>query len=84
MTAIARRGSRSLGRHSKKAGLGQVLAQVLCTPPSPILQPRIGSANVDGKAWLILLSEMMAYPFGQCTSTMLAEVVIEVSEVRHE
>ena len=28
----------------------------------PILQPRIGSANVDGKACLILLSEMMADP----------------------
>ena len=50
----------------------------------PILQPRIGSANVDRKARLILLLEMMADAFRQCTSAMLAEVVIEVSEVRHE
>jgi hypothetical protein len=60
------------------------LAQVLCTPPSPIVQPRIGSANVDGKACLILLSEMMADPFRQCSNAKLAEVVIEVSEVRHK
>ena len=50
----------------------------------PILQPRIGSANVDGKTCLILLSEMMADPFRQCSNAMLAEVVIEVSEVRYE
>lgn len=50
----------------------------------PILQPGIGSANGDGKACLILLSEMMADPFRQCSNAMLAEVVIEVSEVRHE
>ncbi len=50
----------------------------------PTLQPRIGSANVDGKACLILLLEMMADPFRQCSSTMLTEFVIEVSEVRHK
>ncbi len=51
---------------------------------APSSKPRIGSANGDGKAGLILLSEMMADAFRQCTSAMLAKVVIEVSEVRHE
>ena len=50
----------------------------------PILQPRIGSAKVDGKARLIPLSEIMADPIRQFTSAMLAKDVIEVSEVRHE
>lgn len=50
----------------------------------PILQTRIGSANVDGKAFLILLTELMGDPLRQCSSAMLAQVVIEVGEVRHE
>jgi len=50
----------------------------------PILQLRIGSANFDGESCLILRSEMMADPFRQCSNAMLAKVVIEVSEDRHE
>lgn len=59
------------------------LAQDGARRSSP-LRPRIGSARIHGEAGPILLMQLEADPFTHCPSTVLAEIVVEVGNVRHE